>query len=350
MTNSQATAYTKQLLRHYPFVYCPTLAGCTTNHTPHVGDVVLFYSGGSYCHTGWVYAVDSSRFYTIEGNTSGGSSIIANGGMVCKKQYNTSSYTASKFFRPDYSSLVSAGIYASTGAAISAITGVASAEVGYMEKQSNASLDSKTANAGSANFTKYWRDIYPSYQGQPWCAAFITWIFVKALEAAGTGTGSTGGSGNGLKTTYANTAKSLSIYGTARQWASNGVTHKIYCDSAARTQVGTLDPGDTAAVIGRQDGMTIVAYNLEGEDNLKVGFVAYAGGSSGVSNSQKTWKNSGASRTAYADSNCSLVVGSLNANESCDCLGTLGGRYILLYPVDDTSYHKVGLVSYRGGL
>lgn len=36
-------------------------------------------------------------------------------------------------------------------------------EVGYLEKKSNSNLDSKTANTGSANYTKYWRDIKPEY-------------------------------------------------------------------------------------------------------------------------------------------------------------------------------------------
>lgn len=61
---------------------------------------------------------------------------------------------------------------------------IAKNEVGYLEKKSNSNLDSKTANAGSANYTKYWRDIKPSYQGQPWCAAFITWCFVQAFGQA----------------------------------------------------------------------------------------------------------------------------------------------------------------------
>ena len=54
-------------------------------------------------------------------------------------------------------------------------------EIGYLEKKNNSKLDSKTGNAGSANYTKYWRDIKPSYQGQPWCAAFISWCFMKAF-------------------------------------------------------------------------------------------------------------------------------------------------------------------------
>ena len=54
--------------------------------------------------------------------------------------------------------------------AIDKLIQIANAEVGYLEKSSNSQLDSKTANAGTANYTKYWRDIKPEYQGQPWCA------------------------------------------------------------------------------------------------------------------------------------------------------------------------------------
>ena len=65
--------------------------------------------------------------------------------------------------------------------AIDKLIQIANAEVGYLEKSSNSQLDSKTANAGTANYTKYWRDIKPEYQGQPWCACFVTWCFVNAF-------------------------------------------------------------------------------------------------------------------------------------------------------------------------
>ena len=66
--------------------------------------------------------------------------------------------------------------------AISRVIDIAKAEVGYLEKASNSQLDSKTANAGSGNYTKYWRDTYPAYQGQPWCADFISWVLMKAFD------------------------------------------------------------------------------------------------------------------------------------------------------------------------
>lgn len=104
----------KTMLKHWPFVYCPTLAGMTSNKTPKVGSVILFYRNGTYTHTGLVVAVSGGTVTTIEGNTSGASGIIANGGGVCKKSYSVSSLSSeTKYFMPDYS-LVSS-VAASSG-------------------------------------------------------------------------------------------------------------------------------------------------------------------------------------------------------------------------------------------
>lgn len=53
-------------------------------------------------------------------------------------------------------------------------------EDGYIEKASNAQLDSKTANRGDNNYTKYSRDVNASglmgCQAQPWCCTFQFWL------------------------------------------------------------------------------------------------------------------------------------------------------------------------------
>ena len=55
---------------------------------------------------------------------------------------------------------------------------VATSQLGYLEKKSNKDLDSKTANAGSKNYTKYgqWYGDNPDY----WCAMFVCWCFAQA--------------------------------------------------------------------------------------------------------------------------------------------------------------------------
>lgn len=70
---------------------------------------------------------------------------------------------------------------------------IAEAEIGYLEKKSNSSLDHKTENAGSNNFTKYARDLDAlgdfyngKKQGYAYCDMFVDWCFLKAygLDAA----------------------------------------------------------------------------------------------------------------------------------------------------------------------
>lgn len=73
-----------------------------------------------------------------------------------------------------------------------AVIKIALAEVGYKEKASKANLTSKTANAGSGNYTKYWTDLDAvsrfynySKQGQEWCDGFVDWCHVKAFGVDG---------------------------------------------------------------------------------------------------------------------------------------------------------------------
>lgn len=99
-------AMATKMLKHYPYVYCPTMASLfTLNANPKAGDIVIFKRNGEFVHTGIVTYVNGDYFETIEGNTSGGSSIVANGGGVFKKSYYNSNLPGTKFCTPDYSLL-----------------------------------------------------------------------------------------------------------------------------------------------------------------------------------------------------------------------------------------------------
>lgn len=73
-------------------------------HTsPKIGDQIFFTDNkGGICHTGLVYDVDDHVVYTIEGNTSGASGVIANGGGVRKKSYPISHSRIAGYGRPKY--------------------------------------------------------------------------------------------------------------------------------------------------------------------------------------------------------------------------------------------------------
>lgn len=71
---------------------------------PQPGDVIVFYSSDktTYAHTGLVYKVSGSKVYTVEGNTSGASGVVANGGGVCKKSYSLNNGRIAGYGRPAY--------------------------------------------------------------------------------------------------------------------------------------------------------------------------------------------------------------------------------------------------------
>ena len=69
---------------------------------PKRGDQIFFQNSSRIYHTGIVYHIENDTVYTIEGNTSGGSSVIANGGAVCRKQYPINYSRIAGYGRPAY--------------------------------------------------------------------------------------------------------------------------------------------------------------------------------------------------------------------------------------------------------
>lgn len=70
--------------------------------SPRAGDQIFFKSGNNITHTGLVYKVDNSYVYTIEGNTSAASGVVANGGSVQAKKYKLTSSCIAGYGRPAY--------------------------------------------------------------------------------------------------------------------------------------------------------------------------------------------------------------------------------------------------------
>lgn len=71
--------------------------------SPEPGDVIFFTNGSRAYHTGIVIEVTSTRVKTVEGNTSGASGVIENGGGVCQKSYSLTDNKIMGYGRPDYS-------------------------------------------------------------------------------------------------------------------------------------------------------------------------------------------------------------------------------------------------------
>lgn len=71
---------------------------------PKPGDQIFFWNSkkDGDAHTGLVTAVDKTYVYTIEGNTSTASGVVANGGGVCAKKYKLTNSRIHGYGRPYY--------------------------------------------------------------------------------------------------------------------------------------------------------------------------------------------------------------------------------------------------------
>lgn len=78
-------------------------AGRLHTGDPKAGDQIFFLdSSGEPGHTGIVTAVEGGRVHTIEGNTSGETGVVDNGGGVWAKSYALSDPKICGYGRPDY--------------------------------------------------------------------------------------------------------------------------------------------------------------------------------------------------------------------------------------------------------
>lgn len=144
---------------------------------------------------------------------------------------------------------------------------IALAEVGYLEKKSAKDLDSKTANAGYNNYTKYGRDMTrdigsPFTPNAAWCCTFVQWCFMKAYGE------SVAKKMLGGWTAYCPTARSQ--YVRMNRWSNNPqVGDQIFFKSANNIVCHT-------GLVYKVDNSYV--YTIEGNTSGANGVVANGGG------------------------------------------------------------------------
>lgn len=70
-------------------------------------------------------------------------------------------------------------VYSSASGTAADVLSLAASQIGYHEKATEEFLDDFTANSGTANYTKYARDLGVA-NGQPWCGYFVWWCMRTA--------------------------------------------------------------------------------------------------------------------------------------------------------------------------
>lgn len=150
---------------------------------------------------------------------------------------------------------------------------IAAAEIGYIEKESNAQLDNPSANAGDANYTKYARDLHAAgyyqaiKQGFAWCDMFVDWCFLQLC---------------GSRAKAEEITCQTGLYGAGCEWSAK------YYKQQGRFYTADPQPGDqiffnnyahTGIVEKIENG---VITTIEGNTSNKVARRTYSVGSSRI--------------------------------------------------------------------
>jgi hypothetical protein len=153
---------------------------------------------------------------------------------------------------------------------LSEVIKIALAEVGYLEKKTNSSLYSKTANAGYKNFTKYAADLDKisgfyngPKNGYSWCSCFVDWCMVQAF-----------GVDNAKKITY------HTIYGAGCTWSARQYQEKgrFYKTPKVGDEIFFKDTDGGCSHTGLVYAVdTLYVYTVEGNTSSASGVVANGG-------------------------------------------------------------------------
>ena len=228
---------------------------------------------------------------------------------------------------------------------------VAAAEIGYKEKASNSQLDDPTANAGSANYTKYARDFdqkYPNWyngkkNGYAWCDMFVDWCFLTAF-----------GYENALRLTCqpeksagAGCTYSLRYYKSKGQFHTSGpkpgdqIFFGTSIDNSSHTGIVEKVDGSKVYTIEGNTGDMVArrSYALNNSRILGYGRPAYDAEGTTVTPAVPTTTTYYRVRRTWEDKNSQIGAFSIFANAKA-CADLNPGYYVFLdgkvvYPVEE---------------
>lgn len=126
------------------------------------------------------------------------------------------------------------------------------------------------------------------------------------------------------------------------------ITNLPKFEATGTESIGSLDPKETAQCYRKVGGSYLVVYNLSGTRKHKAGFVKYAGGVTSAPTASRLTKMVPLQKP-FMLIQLKNTIGSLDPQESCQCIGKVDGMYLVCYKVNGTSNYKCGFAAYSGG-
>lgn len=126
------------------------------------------------------------------------------------------------------------------------------------------------------------------------------------------------------------------------------ITNLPKFEATGTESIGSLDSKETAQCYRKVGGSYLVGYNLSGTTKHKAGFVKYAGGVTSAPTASRLTKMVPLQKP-FMLIQLKNTIGSLDPQESCQCIGKVDGMYLVCYKVNGTSNYKCGFAAYSGG-
>lgn len=135
-------------------------------------------------------------------------------------------------------------------------------------------------------------------------------------------------------------------------YANGSTSEIIYADTSLTKRIGCLNPWEQCYCYGIFNGRPLVRYEVGNTGVYKIGWARWVGGvrNTGNVNVTNVYANGSTRENIFANTDCSMKIGSLDPREQCDCLGIFKDRPVVLYKVNGTNNYKTGFAVWQGGV
>lgn len=135
-------------------------------------------------------------------------------------------------------------------------------------------------------------------------------------------------------------------------YANGSTSEIIYADTSLTKRIGCLNPWEQCYCYGIFNGRPLVRYQVGNTGVYKIGWARWCGGvrNTGEVDVTNVYANGSTRENIFANTDCSINIGSLDPWEQCDCLGLFNDRPVVIYRVNGTNNYKAGFAVWKNGI
>ena len=135
-------------------------------------------------------------------------------------------------------------------------------------------------------------------------------------------------------------------------YANGSTSEIIYEDTSLTKRIGCLNPWERCYCYGIFNGRPLVRYEVGNTGVYKIGWARWVGGvrNTGNVNVTNVYANGSTRENIFANTDCSMKIGSLDPWEKCDCLGLFENKPVVIYKINGTNNYKAGFAVWQGGV